>query len=104
MNRFLFIILLISSPINSFAQKNDSIDLSGRWKVCISLDKNYECEVGYVTYEFFRDGTFKDPRGSVDGEKSFMTGKWKLQNNILIIDYDDGRNSTNPPRIFSKFL
>lgn len=107
----LFICLCYTQWISSFGQTNPKIDtlkLKGHWTVCISLDfsKDFNCDKGYMTYEFFEDGTFKDPRPSLDGGEQhlFSLGKWTFKDSILTIDYDDTEFSQSPPRSFKIFF
>lgn len=93
----------------TFSQKTLSFKLPGKWTVCDSFtfSKEFDCKNGYMTYEFFDNGTFKDPRPSKDayGDHASSMGEWRLQNNILVIDYNDVGSFKNPPKIYEiKFI
>ena len=94
------LVLLTTKSKGQIVTKIDTFKLKGNWTVCTSLSfsKTYNCEKGYVTYEFFENGTFKDPRPSLDGggQHLYSMGKWNLINNILTIDYDDTEYSQSP--------
>jgi hypothetical protein len=107
----LLICLCFVKLTNLFCQPNiklDTFKLKGHWTVCTSLDfsKDFYCDKGYMTYEFFENGTFKDPRPSVDGggQHQFSLGKWTLKDSILTIDYDDTEFSQSPQRSLKIFF
>lgn len=88
----------------SVYSQSDSIKLEGKWTICVTgnFSEDFKCEKGYVTYEFFKDGRFKDPRPSIYGgeEHPYSLGNWILKGNELTIDYDDDEYSKSPPRIY----
>ena len=96
---FVFLVTTESFPQTKF--EVDTFNLRGKWTICVKLEfsKDFKCDKGYVTYEFFLNGTFKDPRPSIDGggNHEFSLGKWTLSHNKLIIDYDDTEFSQSPP-------
>ena len=72
--------------------------MEGKWTVCVStqsFSKDFNCQKGYVTYEFFKDGRFKDPRPSIfgegDGYHPFSLGSWLLKDDLMTIDEDDDK-------------
>jgi hypothetical protein len=102
--RVLFLFSLSLQFGISFGQTNpaeENFKLRGRWNVCVAMifSKDFSCDKGYMTYEFFENGTFKDARPSVDGggEHAFSSGTWELKNGMLTIDYDDTRFRKSPP-------
>ena len=108
---FLLLCFCYLQLTDSFGQARPLVDtfgLKGHWTVCTSLNfsKDFSCDKGYMTYEFFENGTFKDPRPSLDGggQHSFSLGKWTLTNSVLTIDYDDTNFFQSPPRTIKVFF
>ena len=62
----------------------------------------HRCDSGWVTYEFYEDGTYKDLRSSFYGgeEHFYSMGKWRLVNDELTMDEDDNAYSKSPPRVY----
>ena len=104
MTKYLLPIIIYLIQAHKIYSQNDSIKLEGKWTVCVSLNfsKDFNCEKGYVTYEFFKDGSFKDPRPSIygEGDHPFSLGRWTLNGDQLTIDYDDDEFSKSPPRLY----
>ena len=104
MPKYLFLIvisLLVAAQIYS---QSDSIKLSGKWTVCVStqsFSKDFNCQKSYVTYEFFKEGRFKNPSpskyGESDGYRPFSLGSWSLKGDLLTIDEDDDKFKKSPP-------
>jgi len=109
---FLISCLLFLIQSKSFSQTNISVDtlnFEGKWAVCteVKFSQDFKCDKGYITYELFPNGTFKDPRPSFDGDgdHEFSLGTWSLKDDKFIIDYYDTENSMTPPMVYKiKFL
>ena len=67
-----------------------------------AFSKDYDCNKGYTSYEFFENGTYKENRQAVYGGKkySYLSGKWKLNGNSLTIDEDDDQYHKVHARIY----
>lgn len=76
----------------------------GKWTVCVDMkfSKDYQCDKGYTTYEFFGD-TYKEDRQPIyNGKKMpFVQGKWTLIGNTLTIDENDDKNHKAFPNVYN---
>lgn len=98
--KFIAIIVFLFSCSVAWGQDTTSAQTlpGGKWEVCTDLyfSKDYQCDSGFTSYEFFGDGTFKEDRQPIygGGQLPFVSGKWKLNGNKLTIDADDGKDYT----------
>lgn len=95
--------LLSSSGLTaqSISDKTSKDLIGGVWEVCVSMDfkNDYKCDKGFVSREFFSDGTWKENNPYVCGSVTFPTynGTWTFNSNILVTNYDDTKCITRYP-------
>jgi hypothetical protein len=105
-SRILFILITASTILtSSFAQnisdKTSNDLISGVWEVCVSMEfkDTYQCDKGFVSYEFYADGTWKENNPYVCGGVTFPSynGIWTFSSNSLVTTYDDTKCITRYP-------
>lgn len=110
MNNFKTLIsIFLLTFLSSFAQGQNTTSThkltGGKWTVCTDVEfyKDYQCEKGYTSYEFFKNGKFKeDSQPIYMGKKlPYVSGKWTFSDNILTVDPDDGKYYKSFPIVFT---
>lgn len=101
-NSLLVISLFVIISSSTFSQNNINISqiesIIGEWIVCEDslFSKNFNCSKGYLTYRFDKSGTFY-----AEKDRLKWSGKFKLVENNLILNWNDQQNISKGSRTFN---
>jgi hypothetical protein len=99
-------LIIFLSPFVQGQDTTSTFNLTGgKWTVCTDMkfSKDYQCDKGYTSYEFFKNETFKEDRQPIYmGKKMpYVPGKWTLVGNTLTIDEDDDKYHKAFPNVYN---